>query len=646
MSGASGGAAGGKRLLALTTALGDDVLIPVAFRADEAIGEPFTVVVEAVSTEASIDPDTVLYNAACLTVRGDLDDRYFHGLVRAFSGNGRPIRDHWAYTLEIVPRFWFLSQTMDCRIFQNLPVANIVQSICAEIGQTLTLKTYGSTTAKEYVTQYNETDLDFLRRLMEAEGYHFHFEHTNSDHTMVVTDQNSGFPTQPKPTLAVIYEGGNADVLTDWRKSHATTYGQLQLKDYDPAKPGTDLTKQQATTLETSGASKRDVFRWPALSFVSAEITRQAKYMLEAAEAAVSLRDGASQNNLLSAGTRLTVLRDPFNGDEDMDYVVRRITHQGQDNSWVNNAGVATYSNELSALPAATPWREPMTTPRPVMAGVYAAIVLGADGEEIHADSMGRVKVMLFFDHRGDTSSDKAVWARVVQPWAGNTWGWQHLPRVGTEVAVSFMDGDPDRPVVLGGLYNGTMQPVFAVPDEQNKSGLRTRSTKTGDKSTFSELSFDDTKGSELFFAHAEKDMTVEVENDQKIEVKHDQTLTVDNNRTHTVKQKETIEVDDSQTNTIKNGRTTTINASGDKLTVDAGDLTVKVSSGAISMEALQSITLKVGSNTITISQSGIEVKGLQVSIEGSIKTDVKAPMTTVNGDGMLTLKGGITMIN
>ena len=647
MSESSGGAAEGERLLSLTTALGADTLYPVAFRAEEALSEPFSVTVEMVSTEPSIDPDTVLYKPACLTVsRQHSGDRYFNGVVRSFSGSGRPVRSKWAYTMEIVPKLWFMSQTVDCRIFQTQSVADILTTICGEVSQTLNLKIFGTKTPRDYITQYNETDLDFLRRLMEGEGYHYHFEHTTADHTMVVSDQNTGFPTSPKPSLYVLHEGGGVDVFTDWQKALATAHGKVNLLDYDPANPSTKPSGQQSTTLSTSGAPLRDVFRWPALQLVASDVTSRARIMMEAAEAAVALRDAAGENHLFSAGSRFTLAKDPFDGSSGVDYVVRRISHNGRDDSWVTGGARASYRNTLSALPVTTPWRDPLQTPRPVMAGVYGAIVLGDSGDEIHADNLGRIKVQLFFDHRADTTADKAVWARIIQPWAGNTWGWQHLPRVGTEVAVSFMDGDPDRPVVLGGLYNGEMMPVFAIPGEQTKSGLRTRSTKSGDTSTFSEFSIDDNKGSEVVYLHAEKDMTVEVENDQSITVDHDQTLLVKNDRTHTVKQKETIEVDDSQTNTIKNGRTTTVNASGDSLTVKSGDLTINVSMGSISMEAMQNITLKVGDNTITISQSGIEVKGMMVSVEGQVQTEVKAPMTTVNGDGMLTLKGGITMIN
>ena len=638
MSG-SGGGAEGERLFSLTTALGADTLYPVAFHAEEAISEPFSVTVEMVSTERSIDPDSVLYKSACLTVsRQHSGDRYFNGIVRSFSGSGRPVRSKWAYTMEIVPRLWFMSQTIDCRIFQNKTVADILTSLCGEVSQTLNLKIFGDKTQYDYITQFNETDLDFLRRLMEGDGYHFHFEHLQGDHTLVVTDQNTGFPTTPNTSMNVLHEGGGIDVFTDWQKALATTHGTIMLQDYDPAKSSKKPEGERPTDLKTSGAATRDVFGWPALHLDADKVKARARVMMEASEAAVQLRDAAGENHLLSAGSRFTLAKDPFDQSAGKQYVVRRVSHQGQDDSWVTGAARASYRNLVTALPIDTPWRQPLTTPRPLMAGIFGAIVLGGDGEEIHADELGRIKVRLFFDRRDDTTSDKAVWARIMQPWAGNTWGWQHLPRVGTEVAVSFMDGDPDRPVVMGGLYNSGMKPVFAIPDEQTKSGLRTRSTKGGSTTTFSEFSFDDKKGSELVYLHAEKDMTVEVENDQS--------LTVDHDRQHTVKHQEKTLVGDSQTNEIKNGRTTTIDASGDSLTVKGGDLTISVEQGSISMEALNKITLTVGQNSITISQQGIEVSGLKISVTGQAQVDVKGPMTSVSGDATLTLKGGLVSIN
>jgi len=634
-----------RRLLMLATALDGVVLSPVGFHAEEQISAPFSVTVEAVSTASGITADQVLYKPACLTVQQAGTTRYFNGMVRSFTASGLPVRGMWRYTLSIVPKLWFMSQTVDCRIFQEATALDILQTLCAEASQTVQARPLGTPPTLDYVTQYNETDLHFLSRILEQAGFYYFFEHSQSDHTLVVTNQNLSFPAAPKPVLAVIHAGDNIDVLSEWRRVGTTVTGSVRLMDYDPS-PATLPDETTATQLETAGGAQRDVMQWPALTTDASIVTARTKIAIEAATAEASLIEAAGSNHLLGAGSRFTLYRDPFTGASNVDYVVRSVSHRGTDESWVGGTANADYANTLSVFPAATTWRQKLLARRPQMAGIFAATVLGNDGEDIHADAIGRVKVRLMWDHRSETVAGKAVWVRVIQPWAGKGWGFQHLPRVGMEVAVAFMDGDPDRPVVVGGFYNGTDTIPFAVPGEETKSGLRTRSTTNGGDANFSEFSIDDKMGSELVYLHAEKDMTRETENDDLISIGHNRTITVKNDESCTVSNNQTLTVDNQQTNTIKAGRTTTINSGGDALTVKAGDLTVKLSSGAVSMEAMTSITLKVGQNTITISQSGIEIKGVMVTAEGQAMTQVKAPMVQVNADGMLTLKGGITMIN
>jgi type VI secretion system secreted protein VgrG len=263
---------------------------------------------------------------------------------------------------------------------------------------------------------------------------------------------------------------------------------------------------------------------------------------------------------------------------------------------------------------------------------------------------------------------------RVVQPWAGNGWGGQFIPRINTEVAVAFMDADPDRPVVVGGFYNATDKPIFPVA-EKTKTGFRSRSVLKGGTDMFNEFSFDDTKDSEVAFLHAQKDLTTEVENDQVLKVDHDRTVTVKGKETVTIKGNrahevtegdesllikqgnQSIEVDTgNQATTLKTGnqtlelsmgnQTTTLDMGNQSTEAKLGNITVKADVGAITLQALQSITLKVGSNSLTISPTGVEIKGMMVSIEGQISTEVKGLMTTTSGSAMLTLKGAITMIN
>jgi type VI secretion system secreted protein VgrG len=321
------------------------------------------------------------------------------------------------------------------------------------------------------------------------------------------------------------------------------------------------------------------------------------------------------------------------------------------------------------------------------------------DGEEIYTDDLARVKVRFYWDWRNEASGSASIWARVIQPWAGKGWGAQFIPRVGTEVAVAFVDGDPDRPIVIGGLYNGVSTPIYAVADK-TKSGFRTRSSLKGDTSKFNELTFDDKSGSELIFIHAEKDLTTEVE--------HDESLTVDNCRMVLVKVDETIQVKGKQTititkdhtfevtdgdykSTIDKGKstvtvstgdhsltvskgnslyevskgnhdlkidtgndTTTVSKGNQTTTVSLGNIKVDASAGAISITAAQainiesklSINLKVGQSTLTLDNTGVTIKGMMIAVAGQVSTDIKGLMTSLKGEAMLTLKGAITMIN
>jgi type VI secretion system secreted protein VgrG len=368
---------------------------------------------------------------------------------------------------------------------------------------------------------------------------------------------------------------------------------------------------------------------------------------MEAAEAEAGLIEATGANPGFMPGTRFTIKVDPYTGAEQVEYVIRGVSSSGHDESWVAGGGAAAYSNRIVAFPSATTWREKFVTPRPVMAGIHSAAVIGEAGEEIHSDQYARVKVRFFWDHRKDITADNGIWVRVIQPWAGNTWGWQSIPRVGHEVAVAFFDGDPDRPVVVGSLYNADMMPVFPITGQQNKTGLRTRSTTGGGSNSFSEFSVDDTAGSELVFLHAEKDRFSEIENND--------TLTVGNNQTITVKKDQTVEVGDAQSITVKNGRTTTVSAAGDSLTVNEGgisvtakqsDIAIDASTGNVTVTAMNSIKFTVGGNSIEISNEGVTINATKVSVQGQAMVQIQGPMTQLSADGMMTLKAGVMMLN
>jgi type VI secretion system secreted protein VgrG len=615
-------------LLSLTSPLGPHVLTPAVMDLEEALSEPFLCVVDGVSSLDQIDPDDLLHQPVCVTLTlSDCPPRSVHGLVRCFAATGPLARGMFGYRMEIVPALWFLTQTQDCRIFENKATKDIVQAILTEHGVRFTFRV-GGTPARPLTVQYNETDLDFVMRLMAEEGWFYLFRHDATSHTMIITESNTSFNKVPDGSVG---PGPNAGLvtLTEWHPARATAHGKVMLGDFDPEKPSTPLSGVTVTTARTAGAPNRDPFHWPAGALTNDQIAKRTRQRMEAAEATAALSEGAGSNPNFSAGGRIQV---SARAGDTKEYLLARVIHHAADETWFNAGSAPQYSNRFQAFPSALPWRPAQTVPRPCMGGLHSAVVIGPDGQDIHTDELGRVKLRFRWDRRRDATPGGAVWVRVMQAWSGANAGWTFIPRVGTEVGVAFLDGDPDRPVVVGQLHNGDQHPPWTLPDQKTRSGLRTRSTPNGGEQNCSEFWFDDKKGSEMVHLHAEKDLNVEVENDAK--------YAIDQNRSATIKQGD-------DTVTVQQGNRTVDVPMGDHtIKSNTGNIAIKTALGAVSIEAMQSITLKVGQSTVTLDQSGVTIKGMMVNAEGQVMTSIKGPITQIGADGMLKASGGIMMLN
>ena len=612
-------------LLLFTSPFGDDTqpvqhgtLHAVALSADEQLSRPFSVRLTVVSTERGIDPNELVYQPVCVTLRKwPHDDRFFNGLVRRMAAVGQARRDRWTYEIEIVPKIWFMSQAADCRIFQQKTTVQILRQLFAEHGITaVEFRIHGEQPVREYTTQFNETNLGFVHRLLQETGYFYFFEHSASVHLLVVGDRNQAFQPTAHPGHRVVHEGMNIDIFNRWSQSLQTAHGRVRLQDYDPTKPGTPVSGQQTTILPTAGAAQRDVFSWPAMTTQNQIADGRARFQIEASEAEAGLRTGHGYDPEFYPGGRFTLVTDPFSTARNINHALHGVVHTASDDTWINGGTPPHYENEFTCFLQQTPWREPSTLPRPAMAGIFSAIVLGNEGEEIHADPIGRVKVRLLFDHRKETVADMATWVRVMQPWSGDRWGWQHLPRVGTEVAVSFMNGDPDAPVIVGGFYNEDMRPVFPIPEQQTRQGFRSRSTLHGTTQEYSELSFDDRKGQELLFVHAQKDHTTEVENDQSLSVTRSRTVSVGRDETKTI-------------------------GHDYALASKRGDVAITAFAGNIDIAAAVRISLRVGPNSIVITPEGIAITALvDVNIAaGAIISAEAAGDVNLTGGGAVTVE-------
>lgn len=671
-------------MMSMTSPLGADALIPTKLVAEEAISHPFRFDITAVSQIGVFDPNSLLNMPVCVTLQAASGAtvtpvRYFHGIVQQVRPDGilrgaTAVDEFQLYALTVVPRLWFLGQTEDCRVYQAKSAQDILSAMFNDAGLTDVSFVVSGAATRPYTVQFNESDFAFAHRLMEQEGWFYFFDHTASKHTLTITDKSSTFQDIPDATLHFAVNQTDTGGIMAWKPPVRTVTGSFAHGDYDPENPGTKLYNQQTTVLTAGGAAARDVYHWPALTPTSSVVEDRAKFSMEAAEAATSLYNGASHFGALVPGGKFTLSNTPASPD-DGSFAVRSVHHEIEDNSWISNEGQATYQNRFEAFKASLQWRQPFATPRPRMEGVHSALVMGPQsnagsdikmqsGEEIYTDDLARVKVRFYWDWRAEATGGDSVWARVIQPWAGNGWGTQFIPRVGTEVAVAFVDGDPDRPIVIGGLYNGVSSPIYSKSDA-TKSGIRTRSSLKGDTSKFNELTFDDKADSELIFIHAQKDLTTEVEHDESLTVdncrvvlvKADETITVQGKQTITVTKDHTFEVTQgnyqatidqgNSTFTVSTGNhSSKISTGNHDLQVSLGNITVKAGVGSISLEAMQSITLKVGQNTLTIDQTGVTIKGMMTSVQAQTQAELKGLMTSVSGSAMLTLKGGITMIN
>jgi type VI secretion system secreted protein VgrG len=579
------------------------------------------------------------------------------------------------YQLVLRPWLWWLTLASNNRVFQNKTTSDIVTGIFSDHGFTdYQLKLSGSYEPREYCMQYGETDFAFVSRLLEEDGIFWFFTHEDGKHTLVLGDSNDAFPQIPNGPK-VPYLGQGIGV----RELHGVRSGQLCLQavagvysatDYEFTTPPTSLYSQAEAV-----AGPRSMYEHPGGYTAKARGDALSKQRVDELRSQEKRFIGESDCRWLVPGHWFTL-----SGHDDeslnIDWVVTSVTHE---------ASHEHYRNRFEAIPKATNYRPPRSTPKPRM-HTQTAVVVGKSGEEIWTDQYGRIKIQFPWDRLGNNDETSSCWVRVVLPWSGKGFGMQFIPRIGQEVIVTFIDGDPDRPLVTGCVYNGDNTLPYALPDNQTQSGIKTNSSKGG--GGFNELRFEDKKDAEEVFLQAQKDMKVNVLNDSTATIGHDETLTVQNARTRTVKEgdetitlekgnrsvtiqtgSDTLDVKDSRT--VKVGADQTHSTGGNyshkvtgnyELTVD-GNLTIKVS-GTLTLQSGGSLTLKSDADLAAQAGTSITQKaGTSLTNQAGTSLDNKAGTTltndagvsltnkasaeqTVDGGGMLTIKGGLVKVN
>jgi type VI secretion system secreted protein VgrG len=591
------------RPIQIATALGDTELLLEGFAGTESVSAPFEFEVRLLSENPCVDLKSLLRSPAVISLHlPDGKIRYIHGVFNRLAQLGRG-QDLFSYVGTLAPSIWFLGLRAGCRIFQNLTVPEIVEQILKERGIDFKTKLNGAYAKREYCVQYRESDLNFISRLLEEEGIFYFFEHARNKHVMVMADLPSAFAPGAQPTVrySLVSDGrGDEDTVLTLERIEEAHAGKIALKDYDFTKPNVDL----RTSL--SGSSPEEVYDYPGGYVERSAGDRYARLRLEEQESRLLTVRGTSSCRALQPGYRFT-LADHYRADTNAAYAALSVTHKAIDNNYRSaQASPFVYENSFEAIPQKVVYRPARRAIKPVVEGPQTAVVAGKSGEEIWVDKYGRVIVQFHWDRAGARDEKSSCWVRVAQSWAGKGWGWMSIPRLGQEVVVDFLEGDPDRPLITGRVYNAEQMPPYALPDNQTQSGMKSRSSKGGGAANYNEIRFEDKMGGEMFTVHAERDMETTVEHDDAQIVQHDRTIKVDGKHTETI--------------------------AGDmSVTVTTGNHSLSISAGRSTTQAALSIELKVGPSSLKLDPKGIVLQ---------------APTIELSGSATVTIKGGMVMIN
>ena len=652
--------------LSITTPFGADILLLDSLQGQEALSRPFRFALSMRASDTGLDPATIM--GAKVSVKfapKDCPVRYLHGIVSRFMYGGSN-KAFAFYTAELVPSLWLLTLSRDRKIYQNKTAPDIIKAVLGDFAVTFDAKLTGTYTAREYCVQYDETALDFISRLMEEEGIFYFFTFTSASHTLVLADSASAHVAcTGAETLRYFPDQGAGvliDTVTQLDFESRLVVQKVEVGDFDYLKPSTAL---KAESSGTSG--KGSVFTFPGKHSVVADGTQRAKVQVESLQVQSASSRGNSHCYLLGAGTKFTLSDHPRTALNTA-LVLRLVTH---------SASSEHYSNAFEVFDATVPFRAPQETPRPRVAGSQTALVVGPSGEEIWTDKYGRVKVQFHWDRRGVKDENSSCWVRVSQSWAGVSWGALFLPRIGQEVVISYVDGDPDRPLITGAVYNGENTTPVTLPGMQTQSTLKSRSSKQG--AAGNEIRMEDKKDSEELYFHAQKDMKVEIENDLSTSLtegseihtleKGDRTVNVKTGKeTHEVKGTRSLTITGAETHTNKADFTHTVSGNyalkitgnlvieasgsisikaGTTFSMEAGTALTNKAGTALTNQAGTALTNKAGTDLTNQAGMGLTNKaGTTLENQGAMVTNKASAMQTVDGGGMLTLKGGLVKIN
>ncbi|MGF1580079.1 MAG: type VI secretion system Vgr family protein [Gemmataceae bacterium] len=653
------------RPILIKTPLKDHTLLLESFEGEERISTPFVYNLTMLAEDPKeVKFDKLLGGMARITI--DLPKskkRYITGIiVRLVQGaeitSSQKDVTFVRYRAKIVPEFWLFRRNVRNRIFQQKSVPDILKEVLKGIKVKWEIKEKYE--PRDYCVQYRESDFAFASRLMEEEGIYYFFTHTEKEHEMVVCDTSKSHPDTIKNEKIRFEESGTNRIYV-WEKIQELSSGKVSLWDRNFELPEKNLKAEakiqgevkvgdSTHKLKVGDVEKYELYDYPGgyanrfdgikpggaenaseLQKIFKDNERTVKIRLEQELVDAVVATGGSDCRYLITGHKFT-LEQHFdaNGDYLLTFLRQKASIEGA--YTIGGKTELAYNNSFECIPSSVTFRPKQTTPKPFVKGTQTALVVGPSGQEIFTDKYGRVKVQFYWDRDGKKDANSSCWIRVGQSWAGKSWGAMRIPRIGQEVIVAFLEGDPNAPIIVGSVYNAEQMPPYVLPDNMTMSGFRSRSSLKGKEADFNELTFEDKKDKEIVYLHAQKDSKHYVENNEEILIGNkdsddgSQTITIWKNKTETIEEGDdaleikkgsrTAKIKKDDTLTVEGKQTITITGET-KVTIEQANYTLKVSAGTITIDASKGIDLKVGSNTVSLTSKGIEVKGGEVTVSG-----------------------------
>ncbi|MFP3538700.1 type VI secretion system Vgr family protein [Pseudomonas sp. SIMBA_021] len=621
------------RLAQVNCPLGPDVLLLKSLGGGEELGRLFDYQLQLASSDANIDLNQLLGKPMGLSVQLDGGgQRYFHGIVARCSQN-IDTGQFASYEVTLRPWLWLLSRTSDCRIFQNLSIPQIIKQVFRDLGfsdfEDALSRPYREW---EYCVQYRETSFDFVSRLMEQEGIYYFFRHEKDRHVVVLADAYGAHSSVPGYASVPYYprdeQQRERDHMFDWHLAQEVQPGSLELNDYDFQRPSARIDVRSAMPRPHS-AGDYPLYDYPGTYVQSSDGEHYAQTRIEALQSLHERIELSGNARGLGVGN-LFSLTGFSRQDQNREYLIVSIRYYLVQESLESGAGggSAQFESHLTCIDAQQSFRPLATTHKPMVQGPQTARVVGPAGEEIWTDQYGRVKVHFHWDRHDQSNENSSCWIRVSQAWAGKNWGSMQIPRIGQEVIVSFLEGDPDRPIITGRVYNAEQTVPYDLPANATQSGMKSRSSKGGSPANFNEIRMEDKKGAEQLYIHAERNQDIVVEvneshsvgNNRNKSIGHDEYVTIGNKRTRIVQHVDELRVGEKKLDSV-----------GQSYVIEVGER----------------LRMVCGASILELNASGqINLCGVNISVHASADAEINTggvlhlnngggPGTTTEGQGV-----------